>query len=92
MTTITKKQILLSLQLADEADKKYSSGCEQCWIHHLIRMVGFESIRNPCSNIKKILMSSIIQNLNSILVHVKITFVLETKYLLFLKGRLKYNV
>lgn len=55
MTTITKKQILLSLQLADEADKKYSSGCEQCWIHHLIRMVGFESIRNPCSNIKKIL-------------------------------------
>ena len=55
MTTITKKQILLSLKLADEADKKYSSGCEQCWIHYLIRMVGFESIRNPCSNIKKIL-------------------------------------
>ena len=55
MTTITKKQILLSLKLADEADKKYSTGCEQCWIHYLIRMVGFESIRNPCSNIKKIL-------------------------------------
>lgn len=55
MTTITKKQILLSLRLADEADKKYSTGCEQCWIHYLIRMVGFESIRNPCSNIKKIL-------------------------------------
>lgn len=55
MTTITKKQILLSLQLADEADKKYSSGCEQCWIHHLIRIVGFGNIRNPCSNIKKIL-------------------------------------
>ena len=55
MKTITKKQILLSLELADEVDKKYSSGCEQCWIHHLVRMVGFESIRNPCSNIKKIL-------------------------------------
>lgn len=55
MTTITKKQILLSLRLADEADKKYLTGCEQCWIHYLIRMVGFESIRNPCSNIKKIL-------------------------------------
>lgn len=55
MTTITKKQILLSLRLADEADKKYLTGCEQCWIHYLVRMVGFESIRNPCSNIKKIL-------------------------------------
>ena len=55
MTTITKKQILLSLRLADEADKKNLTGCEQCWIHYLIRMVGFESIRNPCSNIKKIL-------------------------------------
>lgn len=55
MKTITKKQILLSLQLADEANKEYSSGCEQCWVHHLIRIVGFESIRNPCSNIKKIL-------------------------------------
>lgn len=55
MTTITKKQILLSLRLADEADKKYLTGCGQCWIHYLIRMVGFESIRNPCSNIKKIL-------------------------------------
>lgn len=55
MTIITKKQILLSLELADEADKDHSSGCEQCWIHHLVRIVGFESIRNPCSNIKKIL-------------------------------------
>ena len=55
MKTITKKQILLSLELADEVDKKYSSGCEQCWIHHLVRIVGFESIRNPCSNIKKLL-------------------------------------
>lgn len=55
MTTITKKQILLSLQLADEANKECSSGCEQCWVHHLIRIVGFESIKNPCSNIKKIL-------------------------------------
>ena len=55
MKTITKKQILLSLQLADEANKEHSSGCEQCWIHHLVRIVGFESIRNPCSNIKKLL-------------------------------------
>lgn len=55
MTKITKEQILLSLQLADKADKDYSSGCDQCWIHYLVRMVGFEGIMNPCSNIKKIL-------------------------------------
>ena len=55
MTTITKKQILLSLELADKADKKNSSGCDQCWIHYLVRMAGFETISHPCSNVKKVL-------------------------------------
>lgn len=54
MIAITKKQILLSLELADKSDKN-SSGCEQCWIHYLTRMVGLENIPNPCSNAKKLL-------------------------------------